>query len=113
MTPSLEGWPTNAKEAPSPYEVRLAPLDTNPVFQNLGDVRKSISLKKVFSVKYLLPVVLKVQTDISTSLGTARIYFPKKLIFNDMSFPINKYFLIIHNLAFKQDIGIPMPTDRE
>ena len=37
MTPSLEGWPTKAKEAPSPYEVRLAPLDTNPVFQSLGD----------------------------------------------------------------------------
>ena len=29
MTPSLEGWPTKAKEAPSPHEVRLALLDTN------------------------------------------------------------------------------------
>ena len=36
MTPSLEGWPTKAKEAPSPHEVRLAPLHTNPVFQSLG-----------------------------------------------------------------------------
>ena len=36
MIPSLEGWPTKAKEAPSPHEVRLAPLDTNPVFQSLG-----------------------------------------------------------------------------
>ena len=36
MTPSLEGWPTKTKEAPSPHEVRLAPLDTNPVFQSLG-----------------------------------------------------------------------------
>ena len=35
MTPSLEGLPTKAKEAPSPHEVRLAPLDTNPVFQSL------------------------------------------------------------------------------
>ena len=26
MTPSLEGWPTKAKEAPSPHEVRLASL---------------------------------------------------------------------------------------
>ena len=26
-----------AKEAPSPYEIRLTPLDTNPVFQCLGD----------------------------------------------------------------------------
>ena len=37
MTPSLEGWPTKAKEAPSPHEVRLAPLDTNPVFQCLDN----------------------------------------------------------------------------
>ena len=36
MIPSLEGWPTKAEEAPSPHEVRLAPLDTNPVFQNLS-----------------------------------------------------------------------------
>ena len=31
MTPSLEGWPTKAIEAPFPHEVRLAPLDINPV----------------------------------------------------------------------------------
>ena len=37
MTPSLEGWPTKAKEAPSPHGVIMAPLDTNPVFQCLGD----------------------------------------------------------------------------
>ena len=36
MTSSLEGVPTKAKEAPSPYKVRLAPLDTNPTFQCLG-----------------------------------------------------------------------------
>ena len=36
MTPSLEGMPTKAKEAPSPNEARLAQLDTNPVFQSLG-----------------------------------------------------------------------------
>ena len=34
MTTSLEGWQTKAKEAPSPHEVRLTPLDTNPVFQD-------------------------------------------------------------------------------
>ena len=39
MTPSPEGWPTKAKEAPSPHEVRLAPLDTNPVFQSLDLLR--------------------------------------------------------------------------
>ena len=35
MTPSLEGLPTKAKEAPSPHEVKLALLDTNPVFHSL------------------------------------------------------------------------------
>ena len=35
MTPSLEGSPTKAKQAPSPHEVRLAPLDTNPVLHCL------------------------------------------------------------------------------
>ena len=53
MTPSLEGWSTKAKETPSPHEVRLAPLDTNLVFQsleeksqslqNLGEINKSRS----------------------------------------------------------------------
>ena len=37
MIPSLEGWPTKTKEAPSPHEVTLTPLDINPVFQYLGD----------------------------------------------------------------------------
>ena len=37
MTPSLEGWPTKAKETPSPNNLRLAPLDTNPVFECLKD----------------------------------------------------------------------------
>ena len=37
MIPSLEGLPIKAKEAPSPHEVRLAPLDTNPVFHSLGE----------------------------------------------------------------------------
>ena len=32
MTPSLEVWPTKTKEALSPPELKLAPLDTNPVF---------------------------------------------------------------------------------
>ena len=33
MKPSLDKWPTQAIEAPFPHEVRLIPLDTNPVFQ--------------------------------------------------------------------------------
>ena len=38
MIPSLEGWPTKVKEAPSPRKVRMSPLDTNPVFQSLGGI---------------------------------------------------------------------------
>ena len=38
MIPSLERWPSKAKEAPSPHEVRLTPLDTNPVFLCLREV---------------------------------------------------------------------------
>ena len=39
MTPSLEAWPTEAKEAPSPHDVKLAPLDTKPVTECLkGDM---------------------------------------------------------------------------
>ena len=37
VTQSLEGLPTKARKAPSPHEVRMSPLDTNPVFQSLGD----------------------------------------------------------------------------
>ena len=52
MIPSLEGWPTKAKEVPSPHEVRMSPLDTNPVFQSLGgknfkELLVQSSLKKV------------------------------------------------------------------
>ena len=32
VTPSLEGWPAKAKEAPSPHELRLTLLETNLVF---------------------------------------------------------------------------------
>ena len=37
VTPSLEGCPTKAKETPSPHEVRLTLMDSNPVFQCLRD----------------------------------------------------------------------------
>ena len=36
VIPSLERCPTKVKEAPSPHEVRLTPLDTNPVLQCLN-----------------------------------------------------------------------------
>ena len=38
VTRILEGLPTKAKEASSPHEVRLAPLDTNSVVQCLGAI---------------------------------------------------------------------------
>ena len=40
VIPSLEQWPTKTKEAPSLHEVSLAPLDTNPEFQCVGDESK-------------------------------------------------------------------------
>ena len=48
MTPSLERWPTKAKEAPSRHEVRLALLDTNQVFQSLrGNFRHKYCINKI------------------------------------------------------------------
>ena len=44
MTQLLEGWPTKAKEAPSPHQLRLTPLDTNPVFQSLRGDFQSLQL---------------------------------------------------------------------
>ena len=48
MTPSLEVSPTKAKEASS-HEVRLAPLDTNSVFNVSGNV--IIALVTVAKIK--------------------------------------------------------------
>ena len=58
MIPSLEGWPTKAKGAPSPHEVRLTPLNSNPVFQCLGNkfidkLEKQIIIKKTVEVGQL------------------------------------------------------------
>ena len=51
MTLSLEGLPTKAKEAPSAHEVRLALLDTNPVFQSLGDKIIWLSRKIIIDIQ--------------------------------------------------------------
>ena len=48
VIPSLEGWPTKAKEALSPHEVRLTPLDTNPVFQCLEENTSETTLRNYF-----------------------------------------------------------------
>ena len=46
MTPSLERLAAKAKEVPSSHKVRLAPLDTNLVFQCLRVKKKN--RKKIF-----------------------------------------------------------------
>ena len=57
MTPSLEGRPTKAKEAPSPHEVGLAPLDTNPVFHSLWDEDHLRILLEFFLLRYFWNVM--------------------------------------------------------
>ena len=59
MTPSLEGLPTKAKEAPSPHEVRLALLDTNPVLQCLGEVHHVIKEKHGGGMMMLITKLVK------------------------------------------------------
>ena len=66
MTPSPEGLPTKAKEAPSPHEVRLAPLDNNPIFQglraNLQSKIKDANKRDKYSSK-LVPKSQNAATD--------------------------------------------------
>ena len=46
VTPSLEGRPSKAKEAPSAHEVRLAPLDSNPVlYLGIGASQRNCARK--------------------------------------------------------------------
>ena len=60
VIPSLEGWPTKAKEATSPHEARLAPLDTNPVFQCLScDEKLMLVVFFIFCIKLQQHKVLK------------------------------------------------------
>ena len=55
FTPSLEGWSTKAKEAP-PLDIKLTPLDTNPIFQylrvlqdyHLVSVKQNLVIEKIF-----------------------------------------------------------------
>ena len=49
MTRSLGRWPTKAKEAPSPHEVRLATLDTNPVLQCIRENFMNFELEAIHS----------------------------------------------------------------
>ena len=62
MTPSLEEWPTKAKEAPSPHEVRLVPLD--------------ISTTKYYSTLY---------TNYNTIIISSAKFTTNYTVFNDSS----------------------------
>ena len=53
MIPSLEGWPTKAKEAPSPHDVRLTPLDTNPVLNQVSS--KATVFHKITILVLVIP----------------------------------------------------------
>ena len=53
MIPAIEWCLTKAKEAPSPRELRLTPLDTNPVSQCLGEKSEIWSDKfKIWFLSY-------------------------------------------------------------
>ena len=54
MIPSLEGWPTEAKEAPSPHEVRLTSMDNNPVFLCLREKikKRHVTPKQLLKTLY-------------------------------------------------------------
>ena len=70
MTLSLEVWPTKAKEAPSPHELRLAQMDTNPVFQYLGEnVSSVISVSPVMWRLSFVTLFAKSTIDCVISCG--------------------------------------------
>ena len=52
VTPSLEGWPTKTKEAPSPHEVSPTQYFTNTLFQCLRENYSQIF--KMRSVYWLI-----------------------------------------------------------
>ena len=87
MTPSIAGWPTKPKEAPSPHEVRLALLDINPVFQSLGGkflggvcvwggLYNFCNLVIIFSLMYIMMICGS--SDILYRFGNDRI-LPKNM----------------------------------
>ena len=67
MIPSLEGWPTKAKVAPSPHEVRLTPLDTNPVFTPTQDLSLITSDLSMASNKLIFSELLKYKYPLKTA----------------------------------------------
>ena len=65
VTPQ-EGWQTKAEEAPSPHEVRLTSLDTNPLFQCLGGkhvLYDNLDYKVIFFRKHASEGKFRVKRD--------------------------------------------------
>ena len=76
VTPSLEGWPVNAKEALSPHEVRLPPLslDTSHFLMSQGHM--SWDFNVLWFCKYQFQeLVILFQAKISTFFKPTRLRF--------------------------------------
>ena len=79
MIPSLEGWPTKAKEAPSLHEVRLTLLDTNPVFLN-GTNPENIEFQAIWGSRTGVKTLAQTNKKFGKKLrNKIRIYLIAKL----------------------------------
>ena len=99
VTISPKGLPTKAEEAPSPHEVRLAPLDTNPVFQCLMETLKRKKNDKMKRKKFLLRFPISLPT-----LGFP-LWFFEKWTLPPFDFPI--IFWKINPTRFESFIPFP------
>ena len=110
MTPSLEGRPTKAKETPSPHEVRLAPLDTNPVFQSLGGGQVS-KIPKRYKQNTTLGDFhrsRKIASNFDIEIRAIKAYTTKLDIHNDLSKKVIQDFITPQGvIETKIDNGIP------
>ena len=64
MRPSLEGLPTKAKEGPPLHEMRLSPLDINPVFPGLREIIILINVIITFIIIITIIIIIIVITII-------------------------------------------------
>ena len=87
VIPSLEEWPTRAKEAHSPREVRLTSLDTNPVFQCLrGCIIIYFWLKKSLALRLFIDSGIYL---ISHSYHWHQVFSSTSLVFDISIFSIS------------------------
>ena len=92
MAPLLEGLPAKAKEAPSPHKVRLAPLNTNPVFQ---------CLRETFDIFSELTLTIFTSFDIFKILWKFVNFYPNFQIF----YPFLPFFWKIAPMLLFSGIG--------